>query len=54
MKVKNRSYRYERNRPRSRDRYKCSKYKKSFSMMILICINQHLSKLRSSIHEQVS
>ena len=38
MKVKNRSHRYDINRPRSRRGYKYSKYKKCFSMMMLICI----------------
>ena len=53
MKIKNRSHRYEINRPSSRHGCKYSKYKKCLSMMILICIKQHLSKIWSSIHEKV-
>ena len=30
-----------------------SKYKKCLSMMMLICIKQHLSNISSSIHEKV-
>ena len=37
-KVKNRSHRYDINRPRARPEYKCSEYKKCLTMMILICI----------------
>ena len=42
MKMKNGSYRYDINRPRSRHGRKYTKYKKCFTMMILICIKQHL------------
>ena len=38
-----RSYRYDINRPRTRPEHKYSKYKKCRSMMMLICIKQHLS-----------
>ena len=51
MKMKNRSHRYDINRPKSRHRHKYSKYKKCLSMMILICIKQHLSSIWSSIYE---
>ena len=39
MKMKNESDRYDRNRPKPI----YSKYKKCLSMMLLICIKQHLS-----------
>ena len=45
MKMKNRSYRYDINRPRSRHGRKSSKYKKCLTMMLLICIKQHLSNI---------
>ena len=55
MKVKmgNRSHRYDINRPGSRNEPKYTEYKKCFSMMILICIKQHLSNIWGSIHEKV-
>ena len=46
MKIKNRSYRYDRYRPSSRHGRKYSKYKKCLSIMMLICMKQHL-KLNS-------
>ena len=49
MKIKNRSHRYDINRPKPR----YSKYKKCLNMTLLICIMQHLSNIWSSIHEQV-
>ena len=52
MKIKNRSYRYDINRPRPRHGLKYSKYKKCVSTMLL-CIKHHLSNLWSSIHEKV-
>ena len=53
MKIKNRSHRYDINNPRSRHGHKYSKNKKCFSMMMLICIKQHLSNIWGSIHEKV-
>ena len=41
------------NRPRSRHEHKHSKYKQFLSMMMPICINQHLSNIWSSIHVKV-
>ena len=52
MIMKNRSRRYVINRPTSRNEHKCSKYKKSLTMM-LICIKQHINNIWSSIHENV-
>ena len=45
MKTKNRSHRYDINRPRSRYELKDSKYKKCLNMMMLLCIKQHLSSI---------
>ena len=53
LKMKNRSHRYNINRPWSRDRHKYTKYKMCLSIMVAICIKQHLSNIRSSIHEKV-
>ena len=53
IKMKNRSHRYEINRPRSRHRHKYGKYNNCISMMMYICIKQHLSNIWSSIHEKV-
>ena len=41
MKMKNRSQRYNINRPRSRHGNKHSKYKKCLSIMMPTCIKQH-------------
>ena len=53
MKMKKRSHRYDINRPTSRHEQKYSKYKKYLSMMMLLCIKQHLINIWSSIHEKV-
>ena len=53
MKMKNRSHRYDVNQPRSKHGHKYSKYKKGLTMVILICIKQHLSNIWSLIHEKV-
>ena len=45
MKMKNKTHKYDINKPRSRHNHKCSKCKKSLSMMMLICIKQHLSNI---------
>ena len=45
MKMKNRLYRSDINRPTSRHEHKYSKYKKCLGMMMLICIKQHLSNI---------
>ena len=47
MKMKIRLYRYDINRPRSRHGHKYGKYKECLSMMMFICIKQHL-KFNSS------
>ena len=45
MKFKNRSHRYDINKPRSRHGHKSSKYKECLSMMMLLCIKNHLSNI---------
>ena len=45
MKMTNRSHRYEINRPRSRHVHRYIKYKKCLTIMMLICIKQHLSNI---------
>ena len=45
MKLKNRSHRYDINRPRSGHEHKYSKYKKGLIMLKLICTKQHLSNI---------
>ena len=52
MKKKNRSHRYGHiDRPRSRHGHKYSKYKTCLSIIMIICIKQHLSNIWSSIHK---
>ena len=54
LKVKNRSHRYDINRPRPRHEHKYTKYKMCLtSIMMVICIKQHLSNIWSSIYEKV-
>ena len=53
LKMKNRSQRYDINRPRPRDGHKYTKYKMCLSIMMVICIKQHLSNNLSSIHEKL-
>ena len=52
MKMKNRSERCDINRPRPRHGHKHTKYKMYLSIMMVICIMQHLSNIWSSIHEK--
>ena len=53
LKMKNRSHRYDINRPRFRDEHKYTKCKMYLSIMMFICIKQHLSKIWSSTQEEV-
>ena len=53
MQMKNRSHRYDIDRPKSWHGHKYSKYKKRLSMVMLMCIKQHLSNIWSSIYEKV-
>ena len=45
MKMKIRSHRYGINNPRSRRGHEYSKYKKCLTVMMPICIKQHLSNI---------
>ena len=53
MKMKNGLHRHNINKPRSRYGDKYSKYKTCHSMMMLLCIKQHLSTIWSSVYENV-
>ena len=53
MKMKKVSHRHDINRPRLRHGHKYRKHKKCLSMMMLICIKQHLSNIWSSIYEKI-
>ena len=48
MKINNRSFRYNINKPICRPRHKYNKYKKALSKMILICIKQFMKKLSNT------
>ena len=48
-----RSHRYDKNKPWFRHEHKYSKYKNCLTIMMLICIKQHLNNIWSSIHEGV-
>ena len=45
--------RYDIKIPRPRHGYKCTKCKICLSIMIVLCIKQHLSNIWSSIHEKI-
>ena len=45
MKMENRSHRYDINRPELRQDYEHTKYKISLSMIMFMCIIEHLSKI---------
>ena len=47
MKMKNRSCRYDIKRPTCRHGHKYIKYKKCLSMMMFICVNQHLGNIEA-------
>ena len=53
MKMKKRSQRYDINRLRRSHGQKYTKYKRCLTMMMFICIQQHLSNIWSSNHEKV-
>ena len=53
LEMKNRSHRYDINRSRPRHKHTYTKYKMYLSMMLVICIKQHLSNIWSSIHGKV-
>ena len=45
LNMKNRSNRYDINRPRRRHGHKYTKYKIYLDIMMVICIKQHLSNI---------
>ena len=45
LNMKNRSHRYDINRPWSRHGHKYTTYKMSLSIMVVICIKQYLSNI---------
>ena len=51
--MKNRSHRYDINKPRPRQGRKYTKYKMCLSMMMIVCIKKHLNNIWSSSHEKV-
>ena len=53
MKMKNRSHRRDIKRPTSKHAYKHSTSKKCLSMIMVICIKEHLSNIWSSVHEEI-
>ena len=53
LKMKIRPQKHEINRPKLKNRHKYNKYKMCLSLIMVICIKQHLSNILSSIHEQV-
>ena len=53
LEMKNRSSRYNINRPRLRHGRKCTKHKKCLDIMMFISIRQHLNYISSLIHEKV-
>ena len=52
LKMKKKSQRYNINRPKDRHGPKYTKYKMCLSIMMVICITQHLSNTWSSIHQK--
>ena len=53
LRVKNRSHRHDINRLSTRHGHKYTKYKMCLSIVMVVCINQHLSNIWSSIYEKV-
>ena len=53
LKMKNSSKRYDTNRPRASYGQKYSKHKTCLSIMMVICIKQHISNIWGSVHEKV-
>ena len=54
VKIENRSHRYDINRPKSTHGHKYSKYKRCLSMMMLLCIKQHLSNFEADFTKKLS
>ena len=51
--MENRSHRYDINRPKSRHGHEYTKYKMCLSILMVICIKQHLSSIWSTVYEKV-
>ena len=52
--MKERSHRYDINRPRPTNEHEHTKYKMCLSVMVMvICIKEHQNNIWSSIHEKV-
>ena len=54
MKMKNRSHKYDINRPRSRHGHKYNKYKKYFTMMILYVLCNTLATCEAQFMKKLS
>ena len=54
LKIKNRWQGYDINWPKPRHWHEYTKYKMCLSIMIVICIKQHLSNMISSIQDKVN
>ena len=52
LKMKRGPHRYDVNRTRHIQGHEQTKYKKCLSMMMPLCIKEHLSNIWSSIHEK--
>ena len=52
--MKNRSYRYDINRPRPGHGQKYTKYKMSLSIMMAMCIKQHLNNSLDQLMKKLS
>ena len=52
MKISSQRYNINSHRPRHRHEY--TKYKMCLSIIMVICVKQHLSNIWSSIHEKLS
>ena len=53
LKIKKRSWRYDINWSRPRHRHNYTKYKMCLSIMMVVCIKQHLSNIWTSVHDKV-
>ena len=51
LKMKNRSQIYDINRTRLRHGHKYTKYTTYLSLIMVMCIKQHLSNIWNSVHE---
>ena len=54
LKMKNRSHRYDINRPRPRHGQRYTKYKMYLSIMMVICIKQHQATFEAQFMKRLS